>query len=941
VEEGLATNITSQLIGLSVLSGTNSFQIFSATQPLTESAAARAAHALFTTPATTAPWQADPSSIPESVQVSSIGAMKTIIDMPNNDEAAGSDDVETSFITYKALDRLRMLADTASQPGTTDSQRATLQKAFAKGLSDLQAFLSKAPGNLLSIAFGDPSTSVKGSPVAPSQDIGKATGAGVLDDHNQPVPGLSGQEVFSIDLSQGSRHNIVTVDLSQSATQPPTLDSVAAAFNQAIASIPATDANGNPVLDANGNPKPSYKVTFAVTKSSGKYGLTMNSDGTKVSLQQQDAADSLVVVDSRTQFDTPTGAHVYRYANPADGLTPETIGTVSATDRAATESAQQAAADAADDNGTDPDKAPDLSVAAPLTARASVTDADGFTYIVGTTSGDLGTHRSDGGDDLFLSKLDSAGTVVWQQTLGVAGAAQGAAISLAPDGSIVVAGSVTGPFDGNLGGNSDMLVARFDPSGEQRFATSIASTGDDFATAVAVGADGSIYLAGKSAGAGGGGAYIAHMDGNGKMLQQREIDTPGTDSVNALAIDSAGNLLALTRENGATQLRSIAGSDLTSDLGSVALGSADARAIAVSASGDIAVVGATATALPGDQVNAVTAGGSTRDGFVTRISGDLASVSTTYIGAQQTKQQDTDGDGVPDTTTTQPADDQLDSVTFLGGDIYVGGRTNGNLGAPRKGTVDGFVARVGADGTVSGVSQFGGGLMVADPVQVSVARGGSNVLDALGLHQGALNGEVSTTLAAQTGLRPGDSFSLQVDGGAVKKITIDKGETLTSLVLKIHLAAGPSITATTPKNDDGQNQLEFLVSQGHTLGLIAGPDGQNALSKLGLEPTRLHSDTPRGRKDPAVTPGGSYGLSLSTTLDLSSASDAKAALAKITSAISLTQTAYRSLYWDNTKASQANGTVGPGSAYQQSQLASYQAALQRLTAGSSNGLAML
>ena len=44
-----------------------------------------------------------------------------------------------------------------------------------------------------------------------------------------------------------------------------------------------------------------------------------------------------------------------------------------------------------------------------------MTASDGFTYVVGTTQGDLGTNRSDGSDDLFLSKVDSEGKVVWQR----------------------------------------------------------------------------------------------------------------------------------------------------------------------------------------------------------------------------------------------------------------------------------------------------------------------------------------------------------------------------------------------------------------------------------------------------------------------------------------------------------------------------------------------
>jgi trimeric autotransporter adhesin len=923
MEAKLTTNISGGLIGLSLLTG-QSLQSLGLSSPPLETAAERAAKALFTTPPTTAPWQLAPSSTPESAQVGMIKSMATIIDPANKTEAGGSDDVESSFIAYKALDRLRMLADTAAQPGTTDGERTSLEAAFAKGLSDLQDFLAQAPGQLVNIVFGGPATSVKGAGIAPTQDIGTSVGKGVTTDHTLPVAGVNGNEVLKVSLASGSNKDVVTVDLS-TTPQPPTLDSIAKALNDAIGAIQATDVNGNPVVDSSGNAVPRYKTKFVIDRSTGTYGLTLNSGGAQVSIDQANAADSLVVVDSRTQFDTPGGAQVYRYTEGTNGPALQTIGNVSATDRQATEKAALTAEADATADGTATDSTdssdsttPSATIPADLNAQASVTDANGYSYIVGTTSGDLGTHRSDGGDDLFLTKLDSEGQIVWQQTLGVAGEAQGAAVSLAPDGGIVVAGSVTGPFEGSLGGNSDMLVAKFDPSGEKQFATSIPSSGDDFASAVAVGADGSIYVGGKAAAANGGDAYVAKLDGTGKITQQRVIDSGGADSVTGFAIDGSGNLLALTRESGQAQLRSLDGTTLA-DLGSASLGSADARAVAVADDGSIAVVGATSTAVPGAQTNAIAGG---RDGFVTRLDAALGNASTTYVGTAD--------------------DDQLDSVTFMNGDIYVGGRTNGALNGPAHGLVDGFVGRIdSASGAVKSITQFGGTQAVSDPVHVTTSTGGSTILGALGLHRGALNGEISTSLAAQTGLNAGDTFSFQVDGGAIQKITIADGETLTSLTTKIHLAAGTNLTVTTPKNDDGQSQLELLVAPGHTLGLIAGPDGKDALPKLGLEPTRLQSDAPRAANAPLVTPGGSFGLELSMSLNIGNATDAKTALDAITSALSMTQTAYRSLYWDDSKAAQVNGSVGPGDARQQAQLASYQAALQRLTAGTSSGASLL
>ncbi len=897
-EVKLTTNISSSLIGLSILSGTNGFAAMG-TQTV-ETAAERAAKALFTTPDTTAPWEQPPSTVPETAQLGAIRNMKTIIDAMNPGEAGGSNDVESSFVTYKALDRLRILADAASQPGMSDTQRASLQKVFAQGLSDLEGFLAQAPGNLLSIAFGDPSTNVKSSALNSAQDIGAVIGKGVLDDHSLPVPGVTGNEVLTINLAYGSNKTSVNVDLSTLSTQPPTLDAIAKAFNDAIASTGG-----------------GYDVKFSVTKSSGQYGLAMSSDGTEVSLTQVGAPDSLVVVGSQTQFDTPTGAQVYHYGNPASGLTGQLLGNISATEPGAAK-ADTTKTDTTDKSTDGSDAKPAAPLPAGLVAQSSVTSTDGYTYVVGTTTGDMGTHLSNGGDDLFLTKVDSQGQIVWQQTLGAQGDAQGAAVSLTPQGDVVVAGSVTGPFDGSLGSNSDMLVAKFSANGEKQFATSVPSTGDDYATAVAVGADGSIYLGGKSSGTGGGGAYVAHLDATGKMIQQRTIDGAGVDGVTAFAVDGSGNLLALTRENGQAMLHKLAGNDLTSELGQVSFGAADARAIAVAADGSIAVAGATSSALP-DNPSYVAGNG--RDGFVTKLAADLSGARTTYVGAA--------------------GDDQIDSVSFMGSDIYVGGRTTSSLSGPLRGKVDGFVGHVdGATGAVAGLSQFGGSTGVADAVHVSVAKGGTNILGALGLHQGVLNDDVSTSLSTQVGLNAGDSFSFQVDGGAVHKVVIGANETLTSLQQKIRSAGGSNITVTTPKNDDGQGQLQLLVAPGHTLGLIAGPQGTDALAKLGLEPTRLHSDTPRDPKGPAVTPGGSYGLALSTSLSIGNATDAKAALDAVTSAISLTQTAYRSLYWDDAKAAQVNGHIGSPSAAQQAQIASYQAALDRLSQGTS-GLSML
>ncbi|MGU3315172.1 hypothetical protein ACLBWH_06460 [Sphingomonas sp. M6A6_1c] len=875
-----------------------------------ETAAVRIARKAFKTPVTKAPWvgaaKASTALSAVTAAASAVRSMQTIIDRPNDQESKGVDDVETSFITYRALTRLKSLAQAAQQSGLSDTERKSLQKAFSKGMTELQSFMAAAPSKQLTLAFGAAQTHIKGAAALPTQDVTAARGAGVVDDFTAPVAGLTGNEVLTIQLDGADHHDKVTVDLSKLATKPPSLEQIAKALSDAAAS-----AGGDY----------HYGVKFAVAMIDGRYGLTMTStSGAKVSLQQANAGNALMVVSGQQVGDAQGAADVYRYTDADGALKGKSIGSIAATDRTATDAAQSKAKARADAAGkkTDDTKSALPTVLASLHAQASTTGADGFTYVVGTTSGDMGTYRSKGNEDLFLTKVDSEGKIVWQHGLGVSGTAEGKAVSVAANGDVVVAGSVTGPFDGNSGDSSnyDMLVAKFSASGEKQFATSIPSLGDDRATAVTVGGDGSIYLGGRVAGAGDGGVYVAHLNAKGGMIKQRTIDTPGFDTLSALTIDKSGNLLALTRENGTSRLRSIDGTDLTKDLATVDLGATDARAIAIGADGTIAVAGATRTALPGD---ANRPAGQGLDGFVTTLRSDLTNARTTYVGST--------------------GDDEIDSVAFMGSQIYVGGRTTSALDGARRGKVDGFVARIdAANGQIGSISQFGTGGGTTEPVVVSAAVGGDNVLGTLGLRRGALNDEIATSLSAQFGLALLDSFKVQLDGGTARKVTIAEGETLNSLGYKIrNLLGSDAVTISTPRNADGYTQLTFAVAQGHTLSLTAGPTNKDALDKLGIDPVRLHADPFRKTTDTKVTPGGSFGLGLASTLNLSSVANAKAALDKIDSAVSTTQSAYRSLYWDQGKADRINGSIGAGTPYQQAQLASYKAALARLTANNNGG----
>ncbi|RST30716.1 hypothetical protein HMF7854_07625 [Sphingomonas ginkgonis] len=868
-------DLNNGLIGLAMLSGGTPAFAAGLSAPV-ESRAVRQAKAQFTLAPVTPPWKEPGSALPASTQLAAVRRLASLIDRP--DAARGlPDDVSSAFITWKALDRLRVLAEGAAEPGATDATRRQLQASFAHGLGELQSFLASAPADRLTIAFGVAARRAD-SVAAGRSPVLELPGRAIVKLRSDALPGLGGTEVFTITLRSVTSLDRVTVDLSH-GPQPPTLDSITAMLNAAIASIPRLTADGSVALDTGGDPIPKWRARFEAVRQENGWGLQLDSDVEQVAIEQQGAPDALVAASGRSTLEAPTATGIFRFDDPAGTLERRTVASLSALDPAASAEARLASIAGAS-------VAP---AAAPLLTAASVTDAQGFTYLVGTTPGDLGTNIGNGRGDLVLTKLGSDGGLVWQRSLGATDTAAGAAISLAPDGGVVVAGTVEGSFDGQSS-DGDMLVVRFDEAGDERSATLIRSVGADSATAVTALGDGSVVVGGRSAD---GSALLARLDPDGRIAERRSI---AGSIVRALGEDSGGRLLLLTQNGAAATLRRLDPAALGADLGTLDLGLIDAQALAV------------------DGTSVAVGGHAAGDGLVLRIGPDLALAGTTSIASA--------------------GSDRVDSLAFVDGALFAGGRTDGVLGDARVGALDAFVARIDpADGSLGPVRQWGRAASRMEPVSLSVAAGGGGAVEALGFHQGWINPPDSERLVATTSLRPGDQLALRVDGGALRRVSIDAADTLSSLVDKLRKAAGANVPISAATTGDGRD-LRIEVAPGHTVELLRGPDGRDALAKLGLEPARLTADAPLPSRAPRVRPGGHYSLELSAALNLSDAPSAALALDRIKAALSTSQTAFHSLYWDDNKAALVDGAGRGGrvSPYQAAQLARYRDALARLGA---------
>ena len=202
-------------------------------------------------------------------------------------------------------------------------------------------------------------------------------------------------------------------------------------------------------------------------------------------------------------------------------------------------------------------------------ATSVAVDASGNTYMAGlftsttlvfgsTTLTDSGTGYS---SDIFLSKYDSNGNVIWAKSAG--GTSDDKTLSVAVD----VSGNsyVTGWFSSstlNFGstslantGNYEMFLAKYDASGNVLWAKKPVGSGTDYGNSIAVDVSGNSYVSGffqgntitfgstilTNAGGGGTDIFLAKYNTTGNLLWAKSAGGIGHDYASSVAVDTTGN----------------------------------------------------------------------------------------------------------------------------------------------------------------------------------------------------------------------------------------------------------------------------------------------------------------------------------------------------------------------------------------------------------------
>ncbi len=106
-----------------------------------------------------------------------------------------------------------------------------------------------------------------------------------------------------------------------------------------------------------------------------------------------------------------------------------------------------------------------------------------------------------GGDDYWIVKLDGAGNLLWQKSLGGNSLEEPNSIRQTTDGGFIVAGysySNNGDVSGNHG-SDDFWIVKLDTAGNLLWQKSFGGSGDDGATSIQQTTDGGFIVAGWSA----------------------------------------------------------------------------------------------------------------------------------------------------------------------------------------------------------------------------------------------------------------------------------------------------------------------------------------------------------------------------------------------------------------------------------------------------------
>ena len=321
-------------------------------------------------------------------------------------------------------------------------------------------------------------------------------------------------------------------------------------------------------------------------------------------------------------------------------------------------------------------------------AHGIAVDAGGNSYITGYTWGDLGGPNQ-GNTDAFIVKYNSAGTVQWVRQFGTIRGDLATGIAVDSSGNSYITGFTYGDLGGTNQGLEDAFIVKHDSAGTVQWARQFGSSRDDEARGIALDGSGNSYITGWTWGdlggpnQGGPDAFIVKYDSGGTVQWTQQIGTGERDFATGIAVDGSGNsYIAGSTDEDAFIIKCDSGG---TEQWRRQIGTSEydaAHGIAVDGSGNSYITGPTEGDLGGPNQGM-------RDAFVAKYDNAGTVQWATQVGTNQM--------------------DCAEGIAVDGsGNIYITGRTYGDLGGPHQGGFgDAFIVKCDSGGTVQWMRQIG------------------------------------------------------------------------------------------------------------------------------------------------------------------------------------------------------------------------------------------
>ena len=756
-------------------------------------------------PAIIPPWTI-PEARPYDQMLQRIFSSGPLIDLtdPRVNNTAGDDQFKNLFGLFTGLTKLREMATYAEQDSGASTRASLLQHRFEGYLDEVKGFVSDLEFEDTTLLYGLKTTSITSTqafPKDPKYTTPFHMSAEVSQVRGDAIAGLTGTETFDITVVNSVETKVINIDLS-AVSGTLNVDNVTDYIN--------TQLTANSVT--------SSVVVERFNEDSYGFHLKLNDTETVSFGNASDATPSIYIAGTNNVGDYASG-----FTTKYDDL-----------------------------GNTDPNLAfrSETDTTEADSAKAVAVDSQGMVYTVGSSSGDLEGLANQAENDAYLRKYDAAGELVWSRLLGATDDANGFSVAVDANDEVIIAGTVRGNLSAtSYGGNYDSFVTKFDGDGTEQWTRQAAPYANDGALALTTDASGNIFVAGQTYSeigsgvthAGGSDGYLSKLDSSGTLVWNKQFGGTGDDRATAVSVDGSGNIYVAGEKDGNAVLQRYVDSDASQtpewevDLGALNT-DGTVTGIAVGSSGNVYVSGQTMnTALSGSIVNAHSGGS---DGFVTQIvdSGGSAAVGwTTYVGSSGT--------------------DAVNGVAVkasVGADeIYLTGATDGAIdGGAVANAQDAFVVKLDNTGGEVWANQEHGAVVQSGNA-IAFDDTGSSVISRLGLSTGELPATPPTEILSLTTLRPGQYFSIRVNGGETKQIAVETDDSLGFLSYKINKALGGvlgSFGTSTIERGTNESSLKIEAKNGAVVEILAGPEGFDALAPLGLREAVLYG-TPLGLED--------------------------------------------------------------------------------------------